>query len=113
MIAGAHFSQQPPSAESIPDVAGGLRGNLGHYGPYSGTGCFDLILDLTRKAETPEPYRTLLCPETGRLYQLARVVVADLEWLFMESCVMAELQYMLESQEIRPDMLNLRLERQA
>lgn len=99
---GAHFVQQPSSMDSVPDVAQGLRSNLGHYGPYANTGCFELVLDLTGNNETPEPYQRLLS-ETGKLYQLPRTMRVDLEWLFGESCIMSELTYMLESRDIRLD----------
>lgn len=108
MMAGAHFAQQPSSTSSISAVAGGLRSNLGHYGPYSGTGCFDLVLDLTGKLETPEPYRRLLCEEDGELYQLPQTMHVDFEDLFLNSSVMGELGSLLENGDIRPEHLYVR-----
>lgn len=105
MIAGAHFAQQPSSSADLQEVARGLRSNLGHYGPYSGTGCFDLVLDLTGKADTPEPYQRLLCPDTGRLFQLPQTMHVNFDSMFVESGIMKELELLLAEGEIKAENL--------
>ncbi|KAK4496581.1 hypothetical protein PRZ48_012561 [Zasmidium cellare] len=108
MMAGANFAQEPSSTSDLWEVARGLRSNLGHYGPYSGSDCFDLLLDLTGQAETPEPYRRLLCPNIGRLVQLTQAVHTDLEWLFTEMRIMEELGRRLERGEMGAQLVNIR-----
>lgn len=105
MIAGAHFAQQTSASADLSSVARGLRSNLGHYGPYSGTGCFDLVFNLTKKADTPEPYRRLLCPETGRLFQMPQTMHIDFEWLFVKNGIMAELDHLLKEGNIKAENL--------
>ncbi|KAF2161640.1 hypothetical protein M409DRAFT_59023 [Zasmidium cellare ATCC 36951] len=107
MIAGAHFAQQPSSTSDPWEVARGLRSNLGHYGPYSGKDCFDLVLDLTGKRETPEPYQRVLCPDIGRLLQLPPTLRIDFEWLFAEKRIMEELGNLLEKGEIESGLLSI------